>query len=527
MSEKKASLAIQQVGWALKTNQEAIPLCLQRASLAQRGYEQDTQHEGQVGCGIWISPLSMLDILNVDICVLPNEHATADIRGTIDEEQEDAYLSLAQADLTVKVTQTDEIGKPCVLFSGIIADMEITNVNGLKVLDLKLISPTRLMDLVEHTRTYQDASLDYLDLLSSLGNYPNYSFTMRVGEGAEIGDLITQFKETDWEFVKRLASHHNSVVIPDYISGGVGYYFGIPETPSNIVVDPSHYRVFKGIGEYINKNRNQVSGMMENDSLYYIVRDKEIYRMGEKVRFKDKNLRVFGIHSVLEGQFLQNYYTLKTDAGFNSKKTFNFGLVGTSLSCIVTGVQKDLVQVHIHEAEGDYGSGTKWFAFSTVYSSPDGTGWYAMPERGDELRLYFPSEHESQAYTISAVNVDAPEMGAGRAPAPAGHPSLPAPRTDPDVKTMINKELKEVSLYPDKIIMTNNNGMTIVVDDAGGIFIQSDKKVVIKSDEAITMASSQAEVSMLGADKVSIMVGGTRVELTDDVKFEGGSLYMQ
>ncbi|MDR0469900.1 MAG: phage late control D family protein [Peptococcaceae bacterium] len=488
---------------------------------------QAAQSGPRIGSGIWVSPFAMLDVLDVDIHVSPNEHATANIRGTIDEKMEGAYLSLAQADVPASVTQTDDDGKPSVLFAGLVADMDVTNVNGLKVLNLKLVSSTRMMDVVEHTRTYQDASLTYQDLLSSLGYYPEYSFSLRAGEGAAIGDLITQFKETDWEFVKRLASHFSSVVIPDYISGGVGYYFGIPEKSSNTVVDPSHYRVLKGIGEYVNKTRNQVSGLMEGDALYYIVRDRAIYRMGEKVRFKNRDLRVFEIRSVLEGQVLQNYYTLKSDPGFKTRKTFNFGLVGASLGCTVTGVQKDMVQVHVHEDNDDFGAGTKWFAYSTVYSSPDGTGWYAMPEIGDELRLYFPSEHESQAYTISAVNVDSPDMGADRPPALAGHPSSPAPRTDPNIKTMINKELKEVSLYPDKIIMTNNNGMTIIVDDGQGIIIKSDKKVTFKSDEAITIASSADVLSLLGGSKVSIAVGGTKVELTNDIKFEGGSLYMQ
>ncbi|MDR0491455.1 MAG: hypothetical protein LBH28_09470 [Oscillospiraceae bacterium] len=479
------------------------------------------------GPGIRVSPFAMLDILEANIRIAPNEHATADIRGTIDEEFEKKYLTVAQADLPVTISQIDDSGESCVLFVGIVADMEITTVNALKVLHIKLVSVTRHMDVVKYTRTYQDASLTYRDLLASLGNYPKYSFSVWAGEGAAIGDLITQYKETDWEFVRRLASHFNSVVIPDYVSGDAGYYFGIPEKSPVITVDPSHYSVLKGIGEYVNKTRNQVGGLLEGDALHYIVRDRAVYRMGQKVSFKNRDLRVFEINSVLEGQVLQNYYTLKTDAGFKTKKRFNYGLVGASLACAVTGVQKDLVQVHVQEANNDYGTGTKWFAFSTVYSSPDGTGWYAMPEEGDELRLYFPSEHESQAYTISAVNVDSPGMGESRPPATAGHPSSPAPRTNPNVKTMINKELKEVSLYPDKIVMTNNKGMTIVVDDAKGIFIQSDKKVALKSDEAITMASSQSGVIMLGSDMVSITVGGTKIELTDDIKIEGGSLYMQ
>jgi len=92
---------------------------------------------------------------------------------------------------------------------------------------------------------------------------------------------------------------------------------------------------------------------------------------------------------------------------------------------------------------------------------------------------------------------------------------------------MINKELKEVSLYPDKIVMTNNNDMMIVIDDAEGIIIQCAKKITFKSDKAITMVSVSADLNILGNDRVYIEVGGTKIELTGDVTYEGGSVFMQ
>jgi uncharacterized protein (DUF2345 family) len=75
--------------------------------------------------------------------------------------------------------------------------------------------------------------------------------------------------------------------------------------------------------------------------------------------------------------------------------------------------------------------------------------------------------------------------------------------------------------------MTNNRDMMIVIDDAEGIIIQSSKKVTFKSGEAITIASSTDVLSLLGSEKVLISVGGTKVELTKDIKFEGGSVFMQ
>ena len=66
-------------------------------------------------------------------------------------------------------------------------------------------------------------------------------------------------------------------------------------------------------------------------------------------------------------------------------------------------VRADVVRVSLRtDARKETG---KWFSFSTVYSSPDGSGWYCMPEPGDEIRLYFPTEQEKHGYVISAVHL--------------------------------------------------------------------------------------------------------------------------
>jgi hypothetical protein len=489
-------------------------------------FELSGQITGMASHGIVVSDFPMREILSMDIHVAPNEHATAAIRGAIDDGLMDAFRSAARSDKVVSVTHTDEDGKSVTLFVGSIDGVWFPNENGRRVLDLKLVSGSKLMDATAHTRTYQDAAMTYGDILASFGYYSGYSFSMRVGEDAAIGSLVAQYKETDWEFVKRLASHFNAIVVPDYVSEGVGYFFGLPEKSSGSGVDSSRYSEGKDIGEFVGKSMNDVAGMAEGDAISFDVSSKTLRRMGERVHFGGRDYRVAEIRSVLEERVIENYYTLKNEAGLKVKRSYNPKLVGASLASTATSVRKDEVQLRVHEDCDDFGTGTRWFPYSTVYSTPDGTGWYAMPEAGDELRLCFPSEREAEAYAISAVNVDTPGMGENR-PATAGQPSAPPPRTDPDVKTVINKEFKEVSLYPDKIVMTNNNGMTVIIDDAEGIIIQSDKKVEIRSGGGINVVSSDEGLSMMGGDNVNITVGGTAVDMADDVRFDGGSLYMQ
>ena len=93
----------------------------------------------------------------------------------------------------------------------------------------------------------------------------------------------------------------------------------------------------------------------------------------------------------------------------------------------VLSVSRDKVKVHI-KADGSQDVGTaKWFPYSTVYSSPVGTGWYCMPEVNDKVRLYFPNEKEEDAYVISSIHLEGGTATGGGE----------APRSNPDNKSII------------------------------------------------------------------------------------------
>lgn len=196
---------------------------------------------------------------------------------------------------------------------------------------------------------------------------------------------------------------------------------------------------------------------------------------------------------------------------------------------------------------GQKESEAKWFPYSTVYSSPDGTGWYCMPEKGDKVRLYFPNEFEEEGYIISSINLgntgaeSAPasggggESGSSAAPAEgaaagalggASASAASAPRSNPDMKTISTKDGKEVTLTPTTIIMTNNKGMMVVLDDEEGIIIASDKNVVITAAENMII-KSDGEIDIQATDSIQLVKGNSKLTLKDELEIEGVRYKMQ
>ena len=223
-----------------------------------------------------------------------------------------------------------------------------------------------------------------------------------------------------------------------------------------------------------------------------------------------KQLYVFEIHSTLTGGELVHHYSLKTQNGFKTVKQYNEKIIGASLAANIIGVSRDMVQVRVLEDENKQNSGAVWIPYSTVYSSPDGTGFYAMPEEGDEVRLYCPNEKEHVAYAISAVHLRA--SGA---------------RENPDYKSIKNKYGKEVLLTPGSILVTNNNGMSIELLDDEGIKIISDKAVSIKTTENMEISSETSSIELKAPESIALNQGGSKIRLENNVIVEGAQAKVQ
>lgn len=170
---------------------------------------------------------------------------------------------------------------------------------------------------------------------------------------------------------------------------------------------------------------------------------------------------------------------------------------GKMLKGRVQGISGDKVQVHLTDIDPDGfdAGGTWWFPYSTAYSSSDGSGWYCMPEQGDEVRVFFPSDNEADAFAASSVCVS-----------PPGNPK------DKSWKAPNGKQIlmTEDGLY----IICNEEKIFINLTLKEGIQIESDKAITVSSDAMVSISGSDVQVI---AEK-SIMIGtaGACLSLTED-----------
>ncbi|WP_310604457.1 hypothetical protein, partial [Anaerosporobacter sp.] len=381
----------------------------------------------------------------------------------------------------------------------------------------------------------------------------------KLGEWKDVAtkEFLVQYRETDWEFIKRLASHHGCSLIPFFKMEGIRFYMGEFLSDKAVEIDPISYEVESATDEFLLKKKNGVTGLTKEDACYYCFDSREFYDLGTKVLFQGKPCYVYQVDSELLRGELIHHYQLKTEGGFQQQKQYNTKIIGASLAATILSVAGSKVKVSI-EIDGKQDSSTaKSFPFSTVYSSPDGSGWYCMPESGDKVRLYFPNEYEKDAYVISAIHVDDGEEGSSEASkssastvstssassntgttsggtvnisiggganiADTGNAeSKEPPRSNPDNKSITNKYNKMIELTPTSITMTNNNGMSIVLDDEEGITITSDKDILIQSEEKLELSSASESMKIEGSESIELIQGDSKICMKEDIVVEGG-----
>ena len=455
------------------------------------------------------SPFQVLALVEFESVLKKNQHGCAKVSGYISAEEKDQLMAMISEETWAHIWFYDETGEKNILFCGYIEDLRIHAEADTFLLTALLKTGTGKMDMGEHIGVYQNGTTSCQKILETIvQGYTDGKLLMGT-EAGNIGKMVVQYKETDWEFAKRLAAQKNTVIMANEKSAGVKYTFGIPEEAGRELLSYEAYSIMNLIGEYqIKKN----CGMSESDAVAYQVKTREIFYLGDFVRFLGRNYVVGEVRRKWEGNEVYNYYLLETKGELRQVSYGNKKIIGASLKGNVTDVKKDTVKVVLMEDETGGWAGQKWFAYSTIYSSPDGTGWYCMPEKGDSVRLYFPNENEAEAYVNSSVNEQSSNSSA---------------RSNPDEKSIKNKQGKEVLFQPDRLVFTNNKGMSIEIVDDEGILIESDKSITIKAKENIGTISMEQGVEMSAPEKIAFQQGNTMLELADDINVQGGRVNMQ
>lgn len=457
-----------------------------------------------------IYPLTYMELLSYEGLVQINEHGCVKFKGQIPFEKRQECMEAGKKLTWFNVAVIAEAQESS-LFCGVLTHMQLEVVNETCTVHIELKTGSSLMDKKENLRSFQDEDLTYHDVLDVCNSqYHSHSCDniMTEGKQVKIGSFIMQYMETDWNFIKRLASRVQTVVVPEYKTQGVNYYFGLPNRRDRLSESTCEYSMNCDIEEYSLKKAMGMS-ITQDDTITYLWEDREIYELGQNKTINGKVMYIWKIKTELKQNELYHTYYMKPKQGLHRPLQHNHKIAGASVFATVYDVEHERVKINIENDSNRSALGCCWFSFSTVYSSKDGTGWYCMPESGDRVRLHFPTCEEENAYVISAYHEKDADL-----------------RSNPEIKFWRNKDGKEIKLTPEYILMTNNDGTYIQLSDEDGIEIVSGGSVTIQAKKGLSITSETGSIELSATENVLLKQGKTKMKLGDNLSMQGSRIIL-
>ena len=349
-----------------------------------------------------------------------------------------------------------------IFLNGIIDDIKLSEIKtGSLVVEITCISKSIILDRIPRYRSFQDPSLTYSAIAEEINkNYgANGEKIISVGEDMkEVPRMTIQYNETDWEYLKRLASYTGQPVMPYYDKVLVGFLKNqAVQTPNTTYSQYGKSKknkrtMYKITGTEVYpvstpiklKTRNRAGGE-ETENDYYVI-ESRIYNEGNTLKCeytlgKQTDYFVDPIpHEKIKGAVIEarTVHIARTDEsksnhGRNDGSSDNLEGKTIGAKPLNKYIEKaensqnenvkervkasDIAVMTLDLTEGllklgengqsfeDKYAGKSYFPYVTPYSQTN-TGFTPAPETNDRVALYFPSENETHALVMGAVNND-------------------------------------------------------------------------------------------------------------------------
>ncbi|MDR9857322.1 hypothetical protein RJP21_27375 [Paenibacillus sp. VCA1] len=357
-------------------------------------------------------PYKIKDLCSFRVERTFNAHTRCVITARMSEEEaEQCLLHSSFNDSLVLQKRTES--RPESWFAGGITKVDIQMEDGIPLVEIHALSRSYIMDMKPKSRSYQNKHLTYTDAIRQLArDYPGGDAqNMATSDEASIGALLIQYEETDWQFLKRLASRVGTVILPDVAMDAPRVYFGVPDFSWGKELHARRYTVIKDRAIYqelkAHAEDEDAKKLVEADFVSYRVTSEQYFQVGDDVSFRNQIWVVSeSVISYASGGLLQYEYLLVQRQSLRRKYRRNDQLQGRSLEGRVVKRANNMVKVHLdidvqHDEQGNW-----WFP----YSGEGNNIFHCLPDEGARIKVYFPSGTEKQAIAINSVRGGGEEM---------------------------------------------------------------------------------------------------------------------
>lgn len=285
----------------------------------------------------------------------------------------------------------DEKGRQESLFSGLIDSAELRNVGDYTVLELKAVSYIWQMDIEKKSRSFQNISRTYKDITEEVTKEYSFKTRWNMPDRAITCPLI-QYQETDYQFIRRIASHLGGRLLSEDYGNKKEVSIGLPQKSAWQIDIEQHKYV-----ELLYKKPGRTS--VRDRRCGYRIYGREFIRVGEKVMILGREYSVMTCEISFKHNSIEtcvNVYPLEC---FQADKIQADRLKGVVIEGEVLQTKGEVLRLHLDiDDEQDVAT-----AYDYPWRPIIGNMLYCMPEKGTKVALYFDKNNEENAKAIYNV----------------------------------------------------------------------------------------------------------------------------
>ena len=419
----------------------------------------------------FISSFAMEKILDFQTWEDPGEHARGNFRLLLSENGTDINSMNAPIQL---LGQGNTAGA---LFSGYPEKVEIKEERGYRIADIQAVSGTILLDQKKSNRVFQKKVQTYMGIASAVTADTDHSACILPGSDMRTGGTLIQYQETDWRFLKRMASQLGLPLVPDTSYYYPRFYLGLPEGEK------------RELGEIISCDLcfdgryYAVSGKClvdREDFICYDVVTRTSLSLGDRVTYEGRELLVSRKKTELAGGEVIFTYRLAGNGYTWVPWEDNPDYTGMSFVGSIVGTQGEQVEVAFDIDKTAAGGNRYGFAPAT------GNLMYCMPQKGTKTSLYIGNGDEAQGIATGCIRTNGSTCeGTG----------------SPEKKSFRSEHGKGMDLYPQRMGLDGGETGKITFEDETGTTIESNGGLVLMAKEGIRL-ESMTGIAMQGMSDI-------------------------
>lgn len=409
---------------------------------------------------------TFLTIHKCSICARYGEHARAEVYGIVKGEAAREVLTDVSSEQLEIFSQSEE-GRKKILFVGIIQNVRLKEEGKYAVLHLNAVSYTWKMDIERKSRSFQNLSLTYQDVVQAVAREYGADVRWNIAD-RQLKYPLIQYQETDYEFLKRILSHLQGKITSDSAVPGAGIYLcaGMRAGNSMGSIDLRQY----AYTELPFRDRNRIDTSLKKQQIGYEIKDMDYMEVGDMVQIQGRNLYVIEAESALEDNILNCTCKVFPEECFEAEKISADTLRGTVITGTILETGEEKVKLHLDIDREQAVSEAYRFSWKPI----TGNLFYCMPETGTKAALYFDKNDENDIKVIYNIRTNGDECG-------------------------------ELADYNERYFTTDNNKRMYLKPAEIGLLNMTDKnaEIAIKDVSALNIKTSN-QISILAEGQVEL-----------------------